>query len=184
VESADIRIRKATADDAGLLADLGARTFRETFGLDNTQADMDAYLAGAFSDAIQARELSDPGTIFLIASVEGVAVGYAKLRLGAAPLSITGECPVEIVRFYSDRPWIGHGVGSALMHACMSHAVTRSCDVIWLDVWERNGHAISFYERKGFGVVGEQEFVLGSDIQHDLLMARRLRTASEEISNG
>ncbi|HET6351577.1 MAG TPA: GNAT family N-acetyltransferase [Coriobacteriia bacterium] len=183
MESADISIRKATADDAAVLAELGARTFRETFGPDNTQADMDAYLAGAFSEAIQSRELAEPGTIFLIAAVEGAPVGYAKLRLGAAPPCIAGTSPIEIVRFYSDRPWIGHGVGSALMHACLSHAVTRHCDVVWLDVWERNDHAIGFYERKGFSVVGEQEFVLGTDVQHDLLMARRLQAASEETSN-
>jgi ribosomal protein S18 acetylase RimI-like enzyme len=44
--------------------------------------------------------------------------------------------------------------------------------VVWLDVWERNTRAISFYERWGFVVVGEQDFVLGDDVQRDLLMAR------------
>jgi ribosomal protein S18 acetylase RimI-like enzyme len=43
---------------------------------------------------------------------------------------------------------------------------------VWLDVWERNTRAIEFYEKQGFTIVGEQDFVLGSDVQRDLLMAR------------
>ena len=47
------------------------------------------------------------------------------------------------------------------------------CDVVWLDVWEKNLRAIEFYRRWGFVEVGTQGFVLGSDVQHDLLMQKR-----------
>jgi hypothetical protein len=39
-------------------------------------------------------------------------------------------------------------------------------------VWERNSRAIAFYEKWKFRVVGEQAFLLGTDVQKDLLMAR------------
>ena len=169
---APIVVREATVDDIGLLTELGARTFRETFGPQNTQADMDAYLRGAFSLEIQARELREPGARCLLAHVGPTPVGYARLRTGRAPEAIAGACPVEIVRFYADSPWIGKGVGSALMRACLEIADAQGCDEVWLDVWDRNPRAISFYSTWGFAIVGEQEFVLGDDVQHDLLMAR------------
>lgn len=175
-----IAIRTATLDDAGLLADLGARTFYDAFAPDNTESDMRAYLAGAFSADIQSAELRDPASVFLIATVDGNPVGYSRLRTGAAPPCVVGEVPVEIVRFYSDAQWIGRGVGNALMRACLARADSLGCDIVWLDVWERNPRAISFYERWGFVAVGKQDFVVGDDVQHDLLMMRPVRAASPQ----
>jgi len=174
VKPGTIVIHRATPSDAALLAELGARTFYDAFAADNSEADMSAYLAGAFSADIQAAELADPRTAFLIAVSDEVPVGYARMRTGAVPACVGGEAPIEIVRFYSDTHWIGRGVGSALMAACLSHAESLGCDVVWLDVWDRNPRAINFYKRWGFAVVGEQEFVIGDDVQHDLLMERRL----------
>jgi diamine N-acetyltransferase len=173
-----VRIRTADARDHELLASLGARTFREAFAADNTPEDMSAYLAQAFSPDRQAAELADPGTTFLIAEAEGDPVGYARLKLGPAPDCIQGRRPVEIARFYAVTPWIGRGVGAALMQACLERAGRFGCDVIWLDVWERNLRAIGFYRRWGFVEVGTQAFVLGHDVQNDLLMQRRLPSTS------
>lgn len=173
----DIAVRIATLGDAELLAELGARTFFDAFAADNTEADMSAYLVGAFSAGIQATELADPETAFLVATSDEGPVGYARLRTGRGPACVAGESPVEIVRFYSDTLWIGRGVGNALMGACLDNAESLGCDVVWLDVWERNPRAIRFYERWGFAAVGKQDFVLGDDVQHDLLMARTLEAA-------
>ncbi len=167
-----IRVRRATLEDAELLADFGAKTFRDTFAADNTEADMADYLASAFHPAIQAGQLEDACTTFLLACVDGSTAGYAKLRFGAAPACVGGHRPVEIARFYADSPWIGRGVGSTLMDASLRIAAEEGCDVIWLDVWENNHRALAFYERWGFAIVGNQDFQLGDDLQNDLLMAR------------
>lgn len=165
-------VRRATPDHAPLLAEMGARTFHDTFAADNTAGDMAAYLAGAFSAEIQAAELADPAIDVLLAYAGDEPVGYAKVRTGQAPDCVRGSAALEISRFYADTPWIGRGVGGALMQACLDHAASLGCDVVWLDVWEHNPRAIGFYERWGFAVVGSQDFVLGEDVQHDLLMAR------------
>ena len=175
-----IRTRIASPGDSILLAELGRRTFSDTFARDNTPEDMAAYLAASFSPQAQAVELADPRTTFLIAEADGVPVGYARLRLEEPPAAITGRHPVEIVRFYSVIEWIGRGVGAALMSACFRLAAEKGCDTIWLDVWERNTRAIAFYRKWGFAVVGAQTFQLGSDLQHDLLMQRSVDPDSEE----
>lgn len=167
-----IAIRRGTAADNTLLAELGALTFLAAFAADNTPENMAAYLAEHFSPAQQAAELADPATTFLIAEQDGEAIGYARLKTGPAPECIRGERPIEIVRFYAHPQRIGHGIGAALMQACLDEAARQGCDTIWLDVWERNPRAIAFYEKWGFAVVGEQDFRLGDDLQHDLLMSR------------
>ena len=170
----DVLVRRGNSDDALLLADLGARTFSETFAVDNTREDMEAYLASFFNVSRQADELAEPGAIFLIAEVDGIAAGYAKLHAGKPPEEIEGAKAVELVRLYVSRVWLGRGVGEALMRACLDEARLAGHETIWLGVWERNARAQAFYRKWNFRPVGEHPFQLGSDIQRDILMARAI----------
>jgi GNAT superfamily N-acetyltransferase len=170
-----INIRQATIQDNKLLAEIGAETFYDSFAADNTPEDMAAYLFASFSPARQAVELADSESRFLIAEINDEVVGYAHLRFSAAPQVIIGQKPMEIVRFYARKPWIGKGVGAHLMKGCLQEARAVGCDVVWLDVWEKNLRAIAFYRKWRFIEVGGQAFQLGDDLQQDLLMARALR---------
>ena len=167
-------IRRAGAADARLLAELGARTFSETFAADNTPEDMTAYLAGSFNLEQQAAELSDPLSTFLIAEIDGIAAGYAMVRPGETPDEVSGEKPVELVRLYVAREWLGREVGAALMRACLDEARRQDYRTIWLGVWEHNDRARAFYRKWNFAEVGEHVFQLGSDAQNDILMQRKL----------
>ncbi|MGH9882273.1 MAG: GNAT family N-acetyltransferase, partial [Pyrinomonadaceae bacterium] len=102
-------IRRATVADAGLLAELGARTFSETFAAANKSEDMAAYLMTSFSPAKQTEELVDPQSRFLIAECEQEAVGYAKLQESEPPDCVTGCQPIELVRLYVAQEWLGRG---------------------------------------------------------------------------
>jgi ribosomal protein S18 acetylase RimI-like enzyme len=169
------RIRRATTDDAGILADLGARLFEQTFGPANTPEDMQAYLATAFSPDVQRTEIADPDrAAFLAFDEAGLAIGYAMVRRGSRASGVVGERPVEVQRIYADRSFHGSGLGTALMNSCIDQARAWEGDVLWLGVWRENPRAIKFYERTGFSVVGVQEFMLGRDLQHDFVMARPL----------
>jgi ribosomal protein S18 acetylase RimI-like enzyme len=61
------------------------------------------------------------------------------------------------------------------MRACLDEAERRGCDAIWLDVWERNPRARTFYQKWSFVEVGSQIFQLGDDRQHDLIMQRAVK---------
>jgi ribosomal protein S18 acetylase RimI-like enzyme len=167
-------IREATASDAALLSQLGARTFSETFAADNTPADMAAYLAASFSPEQQAAELAEALTTFLIAEIDKVAVGYAMLHPGAMPHPAGSEKPIELVRLYVSRDWHGRGVGEALIQQCMDLARQKGYRTLWLGVWEHNARARAFYRKWQFQEFGEHVFQLGGDSQNDILMARAL----------
>jgi ribosomal protein S18 acetylase RimI-like enzyme len=169
-----LTIRRGTVDDAVLLSELGARTFSETFAAENTPEDLAAYLATNFNIAQQTAELKDRASTFLIAEIDGRAAGYAKLHDGAPEKGVEGANPVELVRLYVSREWLGRGIGEQLMRACLDQAQQTGHDTIWLGVWERNARAQAFYRKWNFRTVGEHVFQLGSDLQRDLLMERTL----------
>ncbi len=168
-------IRTATSEDNRLLAEIGAETFYDSFAADNTPENMRAYLSASFSPDLQGLELADPRSKFLIAEMEDAVIGYAHLKFGVAQRVKVGNKPVEIVRFYSRKQWIGKGVGAQLMEKCLQEAVAAGCDAIWLGVWEINSRAIAFYRKWGFCEAGKQTFQLGNDLQRDLLMVKFLK---------
>ena len=170
----DVPIRRAMPDDATALAAFGSRLFAETFGAANRPDDIARYLAATYGPAHQTRELADPSLTYLVAEADGTMAGFVLLRSGATPASVVSPRPLEILRFYVDRPFQGAGVSRALMAECVAEARRRGATALWLGVWERNARAIRFYEKSGFRDVGSQDFMLGSDRQIDLVMLRDL----------
>ena len=165
-------IRPAHAGDAAALAALAERTFRATFGPDNTVANLDLHCARTYGEAIQAAEIADPRRVTVVVDVDGALVGYAQLRWGRAPACVVAARPAEIQRVYVDAPWHGRGVAQALMEAMLAHARAGGADRVWLGVWERNARARAFYTKSGFVEAGDHAFVLGDEAQRDLVMVR------------
>ena len=170
----DVTIRRGTLADATLLSELGERTFTEAFAADNTEEDLAAYIATSFNVTRQTAELEDPESTFLIAEVDGRAAGYAHLHDGRPEQGVEAANPVELVRLYVLREWLGRGVGEQLMRASVDEARRAGHDTLWLGVWEHNARAQAFYRKWNFREVGEHTFQLGSDMQRDLLMERTL----------
>ncbi len=167
-------IRRATAGDNVLLADMGARMFVDAYAADIAMEKLAAHVAKEYGPAEQARELADPSTVFLIGEVDGVAAGYAKLAEEEVPVVVRGERAVELNRIYLETDWIGRGVGSRLMEACLEAASAAGYDAMWLGVWEHNRRAIAFYDKWGFTAVGAHAFVLAGEAMTDILMQRSL----------
>jgi RimJ/RimL family protein N-acetyltransferase len=176
-------IRLAGVDDAATLADLGARTFHETFAPDNRPEDVTAYVRSAFGEAIQRAELADPACLTWLVDMDGAPAGYAQLWLGPAPEDIAaagalGRGAIELKRFYIDRAWHGRGLAQPLLDRVTRAAAERGAPALWLGVWEQNPRAIAFYRKCGFLDVGSHVFLLGQDAQTDRLMVRPLASPS------
>jgi ribosomal protein S18 acetylase RimI-like enzyme len=174
VDNQAVHLRIAGVQDAELLASLGAKTFSDSFAVDNTAEDMVDYLQESFSKQKQAEELEMADSVFIIAESEGEAIGYARLLGRSTETCITGPKPVELVRIYVLQAWKGKRVGSLLMQKCLEEARGRGYATIWLGVWENNPNAIAFYQKWGFEKVGTHTFKLGSDLQQDWIMQRSL----------
>jgi ribosomal protein S18 acetylase RimI-like enzyme len=168
-------VRRATVADAPTVAMLAERTFREAVAAQNPPDEMDRHCREHFGDAIQAREIADEGCSTLLLEADGQPAGFAQLRWDATPDCVAGAAPGEIQRFYLLRAFHGAGLAATLMDACFEALRHRGSDVAWLGVWEENPRAIAFYRKRGFDEVGRKTFLLGEDLQRDLVMARPLR---------
>ncbi len=172
-----ITVARRNAATAAQLTALGRQTFQDTFAADNRPEDMAAYLAANFSPEKQLAELEDADTVFLLARMQQELVGYAKLRFNSTLGVEAGNTPdkrVEVERLYVREDWIGTGLGATLMRRVLEEARQKACRSVVLGVWEKNIRAIDFYRRFGFKVVGQHEFMLGSDAQIDLVMRKGL----------
>jgi GNAT superfamily N-acetyltransferase len=167
-------IREARPDDVRLLAELGARTFRDTYAEATSPSDLEAFVRASFSLEEQSRALADGRNTHLVAEVGGDGVGYAVLREDEAPPGVDGTHPILLSHLYVDRPFQGTGVGAALLTRCVELGRERGHDVLWLGVWERNPRAIGFYERWGFRRAGETPFPFGAETHRDLVYALSL----------
>ena len=165
-----VRIRRAEPQDAAALAELATRTFRDTFGADNRPEDLEAHLAGAYGETTQLRELLAADVRTLVAVNEGKLVAFAQIREEGVPGFVTTAAPVELWRFYVDRPWHGQGVAQRLMRAVLDQARAMGAGSVWLGVWEHNPRALAFYRKFGFVAVGVHEFLLRQDRQNDVVM--------------
>lgn len=169
------RIRPATLADAAVLADLGERSFRETFQALYEPADFEAFLAGTYGAALQRAELADPLRPALLLEIDGAPAGFAQLRLDHREPGVPGAHPAELQRIYLLRSAQGGGRGRALIEACEALVREWGADVFWLGVWEHNAKALAFYACSGFREVGEHSFAIGSRVDRDLLLAKDLR---------
>ena len=179
----NVVIRGATSDDAAALAELAARTFRETFAADNRPDDLALHIAQSYTVAQQERELVNPAVATLLAEVDGQLAGYAQLREGPPPDFVTADAPIELWRFYVAQPWHGRGVAQSLMGAVEAEARRRRGRTLWLGVWERNLRAKAFYEKTGFADVGSHIFMLGTDPQTDRILLRSLPSTGAQTDN-
>jgi diamine N-acetyltransferase len=142
-------IRRAVPADAEALADLAARTFRDTFEADNTPGDMAAHLVGSYSPARQLAEITSSDIVTLLATCDGLAA-FAQLRRCKPPACVTAARTIELWRFYVDKGWHGRGIAKHLMQAVLDEAKAAGATTVWLGVWERNPRAIAFYRKFGF----------------------------------
>ena len=172
----DIKVNIEQIDIANLveLQNVGRRTFYETYSNENTEEDMDKYLAENFSIELLSNELCNPSSEFYLARIEKEVVGYLKLNFGQAQTGKDNHDGVEIERIYVLKQYHGKKVGQVLYSKAMEIAKRRNSRYVWLGVWEKNPRAIRFYEKNGFIEYDKHVFVLGNDKQTDLMMKLKI----------
>ncbi len=130
--------------------------------------DLQAHLAATYRPDLQARELTDPTVITLLALQDSRIVAYAQVRRNEMPpacVRLPGA--VELQRFYADRSVRGTSLTTRLMERSLEAARELGGRYAWLGVWERNARAMAFYRKAGFHEIGFTHYVVGSDRQTD-----------------
>src|SRR5688500_4227333 len=141
-EAQAIHLRRAGQADAQAFATLAEALFRDAFEETNDPAQLNAYCAGHYSEAIQRLELEAPHMSVYFVEVAGSVAGYIQLEVM--------DDVVFLHRFYVDRAWHGHGVAQQMMEYCAGFAHAAGARCIRLATWVENRRAIAFYLKAGF----------------------------------
>lgn len=169
-----MQIRKINTSDLENLQKISRQTFFETFSEVNSDEDMRKYLAENLSEKNLKAELENPDSEFYFAEENEEVLGYLKLNFGDAQTEKQHLNTVEIERIYVLKEFLGKKVGQFMFGKALEVAHEKSADYIWLGVWEENHRALRFYEKNGFEIFGKHDFVLGTDVQTDLMMKKKL----------
>ena len=169
-----MKIRKINIDDLEALRNLGIQTFKETFEEVNTEEDMQKYLDENLSLERLKSELENLDSEFYFIENENKNLGYLKLNFGNAQTEKVEENYFEIERIYVLKAFLGQKIGQILFDKAIEIGREKNLEYVWLGVWEENHRAIKFYEKNGFEIFGKHDFVLGKDVQTDLLMKLKI----------
>ena len=168
-------VRRGEPADAAVLAAFATRTFVDTYGEYNHPDNLHLHLTQSYGVKQQHDELADARVATLLAYREDRLAAFAQVRCGETPACVAGTAPVELHRFYVDRPWHGRGVSQRLLAEARRAARDFDAATLWLKVWERNPRAIAFYAKSGFVDVGTADFFVGHDRQTDRVLMLDLR---------
>ena len=169
-----MKIRKINIDDLETLRNLSIQTFKETFEEVNTEEDMQKYLDENLSIEKLKTELENVNSEFYFAENNGEILGYLKLNFKDAQTEKLEENHFEIERIYVLKAFLGQKIGQILFDKAIEIGREKNLEYVWLGVWEENHRAIRFYGKNGFEIFGKHDFVLGEDVQTDLLMKMKI----------
>lgn len=165
-------IRRASPVDAGVLSELGARTFIETFGHLYPEEDLCGFLDAAHSPAYYLRAIDDPDNALWIAEVDGAAIGYAMAGPCKLPHADVAEGDGELKRLYVVQSARNGGIGARLFAEALRWLQHDGPRTLWIGVWSENHGAQRFYARHGFVRVGEYEFPVGGVRDREFILRR------------
>ena len=167
-----MNIIKAQPHQAAMLSVFAAKTFYDAWKEFNSEEDMQLFIRQHLTEEIMGKEIEDASQLFLLALSEENICGYLKLKPGKpAKYDVKRSC-YEIEKLYVDKNFQNNKTGTLLLNRVGEEAQNLKVDMLWLSVWKPNERAIRFYERNGFSIFGEQEFILGQDVQYDFLMRK------------
>ena len=172
-------LRRATADDATLLAAFAAQAFADTYRELSDAQEIADYVAEHFRPEDIAAVIADPTCVTLLAEVGEQLAGYAIVKAGEAPGCVPGPT-VQLWRLYLGAGFIGQGLGAQLMRAAQAEAGRQGAATLWLGVYDRNVRAVRFYERFGFRKVGGREFLFGGQVYIDPVYAAPVPPSFQE----
>lgn len=168
--SEKIRIRDVQPTEVALLQQISSKTFVEAFEHLNNPSDFKMYVDKAFTLEQIKLEYENPNSYHFFAEYNADIIGFVKLNLQTAQTEMPFKNALEIQRIYIISKYQGLKVGKQFLQFVIDFAKQKRIDKIWLGVWDKNLRAISFYERNGFVAFSKHKFMVGTDLQFDIMM--------------
>jgi len=164
------KIIAAVTSDVDDLLYLSRKIFYDSFHALNKPENIQFYMDQAYTRNQLLSELLNPLSEYFFLCEDQTKIGFLKLNQGGAQSDLQDPESLELQRIYIDAPYQGKGLGTMLLDKAKHRASEMEMNSIWLGVWEKNPDAIRFYERHGYVIFGSHEFIMGDEVQTDILM--------------
>ncbi|MFT3934033.1 MAG: GNAT family N-acetyltransferase [Chitinophagaceae bacterium] len=163
----DIEIRHATAEDINTIGFLAHSIWSQTYGKILTEAQLQYMLQMIYSPASLKKQMQQQH-VFLIAELEEEPVGFASFSQSSKPGVF------KLQKLYVDTNIQGKGLGRALIDAVIEEIQPQKAKALLLNV-NRHNKAISFYQKLGFAIIGEEDIDIGNGyFMNDYVMEKKL----------
>lgn len=169
---APVSFRLATAADAVCIGVLGTHVFLDTYATAGIRPALASEVLDHFSTSAISALLAHPDISFMVAEVANHIAGFCQLAHGKRhALALPGPS-AEVQRLYVQRPFMGQGIGKALLHVSERLAADRGAVSCWLTAWVENQRALSFYGAQGYRDVGKDIYVYQGDEYENRVFVR------------
>jgi ribosomal protein S18 acetylase RimI-like enzyme len=173
--SSEMHIRKAQASDAADLVQLAEHTFVATYGPHCDPSMVHEHCQKNFGMSQQLVEIQNANGITLLQFVGDELIGFVQMKQVDVPQCVKEETEAKTIclhRYYVKQNWHGKGVALILLEQAIEHAKASGAQAMWLGMWRHNQRAFAFYQKHGFNLVGEMEYVFGTQVELDQVLLK------------
>ncbi|GAB3576126.1 GNAT family N-acetyltransferase [Spirosoma luteolum] len=164
------RLLETTPAQHPVIQQIAHQTWPSTFGAILSPAQIDYMLSWMYSIDALHEQVEQKGHVFLLAESDtGEPLGFCSYELHAG-----GQPVTKVHKIYLLPAAQGQGVGRLLLDAVAARATEAGDRALRLNV-NRFNKAVSFYEKVGFSVVGQEDIDIGNGfLMEDYIMAKPL----------
>ncbi len=155
-----VSLVRLTSTDAELLSTIGGTSLIESHGHSATPQIMQEYVDKNFSTETCRNELIDESNIFYSIFYNNEPAGYYKIVLACPHPTVPFQPVTKMERLYLLKALYDLKLGKQLVQHAIDLSKASGEKGMWLNVWKENERAIRFYQKQGFEIIGESEFVL------------------------
>ncbi|KAF9312609.1 hypothetical protein BGZ91_006486 [Linnemannia elongata] len=168
-----MNLRRATPEDATVLAELGALTFTHTFGEMYSSKDLQDFLTTTYTAEKHLIPLNDPRESFwLLEDDNGQALAFGWAGACKLPVSDLESNAGEIKRLYVHPDHQGKKLGSLVFKRMLDWLGDEGFEPLYIGVWSENHGAQRLYARYGFEKFSEYEFPVGNHHDREFIFKR------------
>jgi diamine N-acetyltransferase len=156
----NIALRVAEPEDAARLAALAVQTWLHTYATGGIRQSIARYVHEHLTVDAFISQVARSDATTLVANADDHLVGYAAVEY-AKPCPVRESVTTHLDKLFVQEPFIGAGVGYALLNAATAEARRRGAvSGYWLTVNSGNERARAFYRRQGLQDIGVTHFDL------------------------
>ena len=170
----DITIGKALIDDSNRLSILFKTIYIQTYAEEGITTEFANFIDKRFSiEHIEQTIIENPDQLLV--------AYYKNNPIGIAEIVFESKCPIskktipELSKLYVLERFKGKRIGYQLLLETEKKLKSRGYDEMYLEVYLKNIHAISFYQKMGFFEIGQVDFPMEHNVYQNLVLKKNLK---------